>query len=172
VGADVVGPHLRLCAGRSTLGVMDGDRAVAILKTDDMAETIRWYLAAGFELRDQFPGGDPTWCELARDGLVLQFLAGETPWPGTPTMTGCLYLYPTSVVAVHEELRDIIDLEWGIEDRDWGRRELVVRDPSGYFLTFAGTPATSRRRGERTPPCSHPPETSEHVPPVGIVEMF
>jgi len=116
---------------------MVGDRAVAILKTDDMAETIRWYLAAGFELRDQFPGGDPTWCELARDGLVLQFLTGETPWPGTPTMTGCLYLYPTSVVAVHEELRDVIDLEWGIEDRDWGKRELVVRDPSGYFLTFA-----------------------------------
>jgi hypothetical protein len=52
-------------------------------------------------------------------------------------MTGCLYLYPTSVVAVHEELRDVIDLEWGIEDRDWGRRELVVRDPSGYFLAFA-----------------------------------
>jgi hypothetical protein len=41
------------------------------------------------------------------------------------------------VVAVHKELRDVIDLEWAIEDRDWGRRELVVRDPSGYFLTFA-----------------------------------
>lgn len=92
------GPHFRLCAGRSTLGVMVADRAIAILKTDDMAETIRWYLAAGFELRDQFPGGDPTWCELARDGLRPR---------------------------------------WGIEDRDWGRRELVVRDPSGYFLTFA-----------------------------------
>jgi hypothetical protein len=54
---------------------------------------------------------------------------------GTPNRT--VYLYPTSVVAVHEELRDVIDLEWGIENRDCGRRELVVQDPSGYFLTFA-----------------------------------
>jgi hypothetical protein len=41
------------------------------------------------------------------------------------------------VVAVNKELRDVIDLEWGTEDRYWGRRELVVRDPSGNFLTFA-----------------------------------
>ena len=31
----------------------------------------------------------------------------------------------------------MIDLEWGVEERDWGRRELVVRDPNGYYLTFA-----------------------------------
>jgi len=120
-----------------TLGAMFQDRAVAILKTQDMAETIRWYTAAGFELRDQFPGDDPTWCEVARDDLVVQFLAGDTPWPGAPSMTGCLYIYPASVAAIHAELSGVIDLEWGIEDRDWGRRELVVRDPNGYFLTFA-----------------------------------
>jgi catechol 2,3-dioxygenase-like lactoylglutathione lyase family enzyme len=108
-----------------------------ILKTLDMAETIRWYTATGFELRDQFPDSGPAWCELARDDLVVQFLSGETPWPGAPAMTGCLYIHPPSVTAVHDELRGTIDLEWGIEDRDWGRRELVVRDPNGYFLTFA-----------------------------------
>ncbi len=113
------------------------DRAVAILKTDDMAETIRWYHAAGFELRDQAPDTDPTWCELARDGLIVQFLAGETPWPGSPALTGCLYVYPKSVDAVHDELSRVIDIEWGIEEREWGLRELVVRDPNGYFLAFA-----------------------------------
>ena len=120
-----------------TLGAMAQDRAVAILKTQDMAETIRWYTAAGFVLRDHFPGPDPTWCELARDDLVVQFLAGDTPWAGTPAMTGCLYVYPASVDAVHDELSGVINLEWGVEDRDWGRRELVLRDPNGYFLTFA-----------------------------------
>lgn len=120
-----------------TLGAMAQDRAVAILKTRDMTETIRWYTAAGFVLRDHLPGRDPTWCELARDDLVVQFLAGDTPWAGTPAMTGCLYVYPASVDAVHDELSGVINLEWGLEDRDWGRRELVLRDPNGYFLTFA-----------------------------------
>ncbi len=26
--------------------------------------------------------------------------------------------------------------EWGPEVRDWGSRELGLRDPNGYFLTF------------------------------------
>ena len=55
---------------------------------------------------------------------------------GHPGMTGCLYVYPASVDAVHDELSGVINLEWGLEDRDWGRRELVLRDPNGYFLTF------------------------------------
>ena len=75
---------------------MVNGRADIILKTLDMRETIRWYAASGFELRDQFPSGEPTWCELARGELVIQFLAGDTPWPGTPTMTGCLYIYSPS----------------------------------------------------------------------------
>ncbi len=111
--------------------------AHVILKTLDMVETIRWYTAAGFQLRDRFPDIEPEWCEVERDDLVLQFLSGDTPWPEAPVMTGCLYVHPTSVTAVHDELRNVIDLEWGVEEREWGRRELVVRDPNGYYLTFA-----------------------------------
>src|SRR6185295_6659414 len=119
-----------------TIGHMVEGAAHVILKTHDMEETIRWYNAVGFEVRDHFPG-EPAWCELARDDLVVQFLSGETPWPGAPMMTGCLYIHPPNVTAVYDELRGTIDLPWGVEDRDWGRRELVVRDPNGYYLTFA-----------------------------------
>jgi len=116
---------------------MNERAAQVILKTLDMAETIRWYTMVGFQLRHRFPDIEPRWCEVERDGLVLQFLEGETPWPEAPVMTGCLYVHPPSVTAVHDELRGVIDLEWGVEERDWGRRELVVRDPNGYYLTFA-----------------------------------
>jgi|RhiMethySRZTD1v2_1073278.scaffolds.fasta_scaffold122471_4 hypothetical protein len=67
--------------------------ANVILKTLDMAETIRWYTSVGLELRNRFPDTEPAWCELARDDLVVQFLSGGTPWPGVPAMTGCLYLH-------------------------------------------------------------------------------
>lgn len=53
----------------------------AILKAIDIARTIEWYRQVGFDIREVFPEeGEPTWCELSRDGVILQFLGGdETP---------------------------------------------------------------------------------------------
>jgi hypothetical protein len=132
-------------APSGNLTVMENDRPVmiltdapvVILKATDVAATIAWYRLAGFELRAQAPEvGEPTWCELARDGLVIQFLGGNTPWEGPPALTGCLYVSPVNVDAVYAEVKDSIGSEWGIEERDWGTRELVLRDPNGYFVTF------------------------------------
>lgn len=90
-----------------------------------------------FHLRGAFPDTrEPTWCELSRDGVVLQFLGGETPWPGSPSFTGTIYFYPESVEALYEEIKDHTPPAWGPEVRDWGARELGLRDPNGYFLTF------------------------------------
>ena len=86
----------------------------AILKSADIGRTIEWYEQVGFELRGVFPeSGEPTWCEVARDGVVLQFLAGETPWEGEPTFTGTLYVHPESVDAVHEQIKDHLSPAWG-----------------------------------------------------------
>lgn len=109
----------------------------AILKTDDMPATIEWYRRVGFDLEGEFPEGKPNWCQLARDGVVLQFLAGdETPWPGPPAFTGTLYIHPKSVEAVHEQIKGHTEPAWGPEVREWGTRELGLQDPNGYFLTF------------------------------------
>jgi Glyoxalase/Bleomycin resistance protein/Dioxygenase superfamily len=110
---------------------------VAILKTADVAGTIEWYQRVGFVIRGVFPAtGDPTWCEVARDGLILQFLGGESPWPGPPTFTGTFYVHPDSVEAVFEQIKDHTPPAWGPEVREWGSRELGLQDPTGYFLTF------------------------------------
>lgn len=45
-------------------------------------------------------------------------------------------VYPVDVDAVYAEVKDSIGPEWGIEEREWGTRELVLRDPNGYFVTF------------------------------------
>jgi hypothetical protein len=110
---------------------------VAILKTLDIQSTIEWYLAAGFELTGRHPeNGVPTWCEVHRDGLVVQFLTGDTPWPGPPTMTGTLYVHPPSVQGVYDQIKERVIPSWGPEVREWGTRELGLRDPNGYFITF------------------------------------
>ena len=113
------------------------DRVVAILKADDVSATIEWYTQVGFQVRGRFPEHEPTWCEVARDGLILQFLSGETPWPGPPTFTGTIYVYPDSVSRVYEEIKDRVTPAWGPEVREWGTRELGLQDPNGYYLTFS-----------------------------------
>src|SRR5262245_61651943 len=118
---------------------MEPQAATIVLKTEDMPSTIDWYRRVGFEQRGAFPDDDPMWCELERDDLVLQFLTGDTPWDGPPALTGCLYVHPASVDAVYEEVKDRVTCEWGVEDREWGARELTLQDPNGYFLTFSET---------------------------------
>ena len=84
---------------------MPDDKVSAILKTEDVPATIEWYTRIGFRLREVFPDtGEPTWCELSRDGVVLEFLGGETPWPEPPAFTGTIY--PKSVDALYEEIKD------------------------------------------------------------------
>ena len=96
-----------------------------------------WCTRVGFRLPGRLPEtGEPTWCELSRDGLTLQFLGGETPWPDPPAFTATLYAHPQSVLAVYEEIKDRIAPAWGPEAREWGTRELGLRDPSGYYITF------------------------------------
>lgn len=116
------------------------ERLVAILKSSDISRTMEWYRAAGFEVRGSHPEGMPTWCEVGRDGTVLQFLAGDTPWEGGPSLTGCLFVPTEDVDAVYSEVSDRVLCEWGVEEREWGARELVLRDPDGYFITLSQEP--------------------------------
>ena len=128
------------CPARYRVGMVDalspGPLALAILKSTDIERTIAWYQTIGFELRGQHPDVAPAWCEVECNGTVLQFLAGSTPWEGEPAFTGCFYVHATDVDAVHQQVRELVDVPWGVEDRDWGARELVLRDPDGYFITF------------------------------------
>ena len=116
---------------------MPRECVTAILKATDIGRTIEWYRRVGFEVREVFPDSEePTFCEVARDGVVLRFLGGETPWPGPPAFTGTLYFYPDSVEALYEEVKEHSPPVWGPEVREWGTRELGLQDPNGYFLTF------------------------------------
>ncbi len=45
-------------------------------------------------------------------------------------------MHPDSVQAVYEQVKDKIVCEFGVEEREWGARELTVSDPDGYFVTF------------------------------------
>lgn len=115
---------------------MAEQEVAAILKSSDVARTIDWYQRAGFDLIGTFADEQMEWAALGRDGLVLHFMAGATPWDEPPQFTGCFYVHPDSVQAVYEQVKDKIVCEFGVEEREWGARELTVSDPDGYFVTF------------------------------------
>ena len=115
---------------------MTEERVAAVLKVRDVEGSLAWYRQLGFEVRGRFPEDGPTWAEVGRDGLVLQLLAGETPWDGEPRFTGCFYLHPESVAAVQAATSGKVEPAWGPEEREWGTRELGYEDPDGYILTF------------------------------------
>jgi hypothetical protein len=110
------------------------DEACAILKVSSIPTTLEFYRSLGFEVHGMFPDDEPTWAEVGRDGLVLQFLSGETPWPREPGFTGCFYVHPHSVLAVYEDVKDSVGGR--VEEREWGAIELTLQDPDGYFVTF------------------------------------
>lgn len=113
-------------------------RIVPALLVRELAETLAFYARLGFRQTGSYPDGEaPTWAEVARDDVTLQFHT-EAPagTPDAPVWSGTLYLYPESVEALAAELRQVVPFAWGPEVMDYGMREFAVRDPNGYFIAF------------------------------------
>jgi catechol 2,3-dioxygenase-like lactoylglutathione lyase family enzyme len=116
-----------------------GRRLVPALLVRDMHQTIAFYRTLGFDVTGCHPTpAAPTWAEVRRDGVVLQFHT-EPPHgtPPEPICSGTFYIFPDSVSKLAEELRGKVEFAWGPEVMDYGMREFAVQDPSGYFIAFA-----------------------------------
>jgi catechol 2,3-dioxygenase-like lactoylglutathione lyase family enzyme len=113
-------------------------RLVPALLVRNMAETLAFYRKLGFELTGCHPDEDrPTWVEVARDRVVLQFHT-EPPCgtPNEPICSGTFYFYPEDVVVLADELRGKVEFAWGPEVMEYGMREFGIQDPNGYYLAF------------------------------------
>lgn len=110
-----------------------------MLETVDLRQTIEFYTKIlGFECREFFPNAEtPVWASLKKDDLYLMFTTrNEHSTIDKPTMTGSLYLYPEDVDQAWEELKERVEVEYPIENFDYGMREFGVRDCNGYLLQF------------------------------------
>ena len=115
-----------------------GNRLVPSLLVNDLEATLAFYHRLGFTRTGVFPNEDaPIWAEVTRDGIVLQFYTD--PPRGTPTkpvFSGVLYLYPSDVRALAEELKEVAPFAWGPEVMEYGMREFAIQDPDGYYVAF------------------------------------
>jgi hypothetical protein len=112
------------------------DQVSVILKTEDVPRTIEWYQRVGFRLRGVFPDtAEPTSCELSRDGVVCSSSAARLRGPSRRPSRARSTSIPKRGSAVRGDQGSHAD---GVGSRGarLGGRELGLRDPNGYFLTF------------------------------------
>lgn len=118
-------------------------RVTPFLAARDLAETIRFYTdLLGFTVEVADPEDKPTFVLLECGGAAVIF--DSTLWRDPPVMTSQLHfdLGPaldadSPVNALHERISDQVEVLWGPEVFDYGRREFSCTDPNGYALVFS-----------------------------------
>ena len=125
---------------------MSLDRLAPMLLARDLTETIAFYTdGLGFTLESTMED-PPTWCSLRRDGVNLMFVwdaphehapGEEHDHPG-PSLSGVLYIYPSDVAKLHDEVKDRVKVCEPLGARPHGMLEFAVLDPNGYRLRFGG----------------------------------
>jgi hypothetical protein len=68
----------------------------------------------------------------SRDGVVLQFLGGETPRPGPPAFDETLYFHSESADSFFEQIKGPTTPARDPEDREWGARGIGLSEPNRY----------------------------------------
>lgn len=77
------------------------------------------------------------WGCVSLDGVEVMFALPNQHLPfAKPMMTGSLYFKTDDVDSFWLRLKDCCQVEYALEDFEYGMREFAVRDNSGYLLQF------------------------------------
>jgi uncharacterized glyoxalase superfamily protein PhnB len=111
--------------------------AVPMLNVPDVAATAAWYQALGFELMETAEDeGRVTWASLRFGEGQVMLNAGGSPAGGGRRDVD-LFCYVSDADAWFAEVGDQGRLVEGLHDTFYGLREFTIRDPNGFWLTFA-----------------------------------
>ena len=116
-------------------------RVTPMIHVEDVRATVDWYVSIGFRaLGTGDDGNEMVWAEGGFGSGRVMFSAGGKPgWPHRREVD--LYVHTEKIDALHRAFA-----ERGIEvietphDTFYGMREVIVRDPNGFWITF-GEPA-------------------------------
>ena len=112
---------------------------IPMLETDDISETIDFYTQQlNFELKDtHVSNGKITWIMLKWGQTGIMFSTRFEATKSSPCqMTGSLYLYPENVYELWENIKDRANVEWPLQEFDYGMTEFAITDNNGYRLIF------------------------------------
>jgi len=111
--------------------ILDVTPMLTVLSIDSAVEFYRDVLS--FRCLTSTPG----WAYVALDGTEVMFALPNAHLAfQKPAMTGSLYFNTDDVDAWWNKLKDQCQVEYPIENFDYGMREFAIRDNSGYLLQF------------------------------------
>ena len=90
----------------------------------------------GFEVTG-FDEEDPPFALLTRDDIGIQIGGPEAMKLQEEQPTVTLYIDVDDARAVHETLKEKVEIEWGPEVYFYGRREFAFRDPDGHLIIIS-----------------------------------
>jgi uncharacterized glyoxalase superfamily protein PhnB len=126
--ADAAAPADPADAHTAAAAKMKQTQVIPILQVNDLQASLDYYVEKlGFET--QWTHGDPAnFAAIGRDGIMI-FLQQDPQSGGGPTV---IYMVVPSVDELHASIAqrgaEIVDAP---QDRPWGMREMVVKDPDG-----------------------------------------
>jgi uncharacterized glyoxalase superfamily protein PhnB len=114
-----------------------------MLESTDLRATLQFYTELlGFTCTGVYPDAEqPCWLSLRSGDVTLMFAnrnehRREFAEAAQPILTGSLYFNPVDVVALWEQLKDKVVVEYPLAAFDYGMREFAIRDCNGYLLQF------------------------------------
>jgi predicted enzyme related to lactoylglutathione lyase len=111
-----------------------------MLKTADIQATVDFYTKLlRFTVRTLWPEDQPTLCVLERDDAHLTFSTeAHCDAPGAkPATSGPIVFDVRDLDELHERLAGKVEVLWGPQVFEYGRREFSIKDPNGYRLVFS-----------------------------------
>jgi uncharacterized glyoxalase superfamily protein PhnB len=108
-----------------------------MIRVANLSATIEWYTRVGFTILSTHEDrGEVDWVQLAfGDGCVM-FNAGGKLVPEDRREVD-LYVHAEGVDALFERIKDKVEVREPPHDTFYGMREFIVRDPSGFWVTFS-----------------------------------
>lgn len=114
-------------------------RVSSMLHVPDVEATADWYRAVGFELLDlgRECDGEPAIFAMLGfgDSRVLLSAGGHVGAGGRRDAD--LYVEVDDVEEMAARLGGPVDIVEPLHDSFYGMREIIVRDPNGFWITFA-----------------------------------
>jgi uncharacterized glyoxalase superfamily protein PhnB len=111
-------------------------RAVPMLNVADVRATADWYRRIGFTVAATHEDeGDMNWALLTLGNSEVMLNAGGRPGTGERRDVD-IYIHIADVDKLYQELKDQVEVLEEPVDRFYGSREFVIRDHSGFWVTF------------------------------------
>ena len=107
-----------------------------MIRVPDIRATIDWYEAVGFSVvNTNEDDGVIDWAMLTFGDGAVMFNAGG--WLVTDERREVdLYVHTDNVADLYRRLGERVDVVEGLHDTFYGMREFIVRDVSGFWVTF------------------------------------